>query len=323
MTAGTGLVRFSSRAAGALAATLCLAACGGNALLSPPGSLANDRPSATAPHTNKPLLYVSLFELSVVDVFDQRGRAQNPIAELTSGISFPGGMWVDQHRNLWLTNQTGSASGYILEFPPGASKPTQRIDVPTSYGMPTDIWVAHDGVLYVTNVTTYDSGDVAAYSPKTQTWTLYYDPNLYFETGVVGDGKGNIYDAGMNLHGGEVDVLHLGKQANWQNTGIPLLYESGEIAIDTNGNLVVADPFKRTLQTFAPGTSKPINTISCPIDCTYVAFSASGKHIWSVDSSTSTDVQDFAYPGGKLLDTISVPENSEPFGVATSPGLYP
>lgn len=321
MIARMHLIRLRRYGAGVMAA-LWLAACSGNSPLSPPVSVSNGS-SAIGGAATRPLLYVSLFESNVVDVFDERGSAQKPIATLTNGVSFPGGMWVDDHRNLWLTNQTGSATGYILEFPPGASAPSRHIDVPSSYGFPTDVWVARDGVLYVTNVTTYDSGDVAAYAPKTQTWTLLQDSNLYFETGVVGDGKGNLYDAGMNGQGGEVDVLRLGKSATWKNTNIPLPYESGEIGIDVHGNLSVADPFTRTVQTFAPGKTRPINTISCPIDCTYIAFSANGKHLWSVDAPTSTDVQDLAYPRGKLLDTISVPTNSEPFGIASSPARYP
>ena len=317
------MARFRLQAIGALTATLWLTACSGNAALNPSAAaLSGSSPIAPAA-AKQSLLYVSLFSLNEVDVFDQHGKAQKPIATLTNGVSFPGGMWVDERRNLWLANQNGNATGYVSEFPPGASAPSQHIDVPSSYGIPTDVWVAHDGVVYVTNVTIYDGGDVAAYSPKKKAWTLLQDTNLYFETGVVGDDKGNLYDAGMNGQGGEVDVLHLGKSATWKNTGIPLPYESGEIALDAHGNIVVADPFTRTVQTFAPGTTTPVSTISCPIDCTYIAFTPSGKHLWSVDSSTSTDVQDLAYPRGKLLDTISVPTNAEPFGIATSPELSP
>ena len=43
-------------------------------------------------------------------------------------IEFPGGMWVDGKHNLWVANQTSTGNGFVLEFPPGASMPSERID---------------------------------------------------------------------------------------------------------------------------------------------------------------------------------------------------
>jgi sugar lactone lactonase YvrE len=273
--------------------------------------------------TPQSLVYVSEFSTSTIDVFAQKGNGQQKLGTITSGISFPSGLWVDGQRNLWVTNQSSAnANGYILEFPPGASTPSQQIDQPAGYALPTEVWRHSDGTLWIIDVTTYGGGYVVEYVPGTQTWSIINDPNVLFETGITGDKKGDIYVSGLSGTGAEVDVLKKGT-SEWVNTGISLPYESGELAIDAQGNLVVADPFEQTVQTFAPGKNKPIHTIKCPGGCTDIAFDSTGRRLWNVVSPNATTIQELTYPEGRLVDTIDVDQNSEPAGIAASPGLYP
>ena len=270
----------------------------------------------------KALVYVSEFYTSTIDIFDQKGRGQTRIGTLTTGVSFPGGLFVDSDGNLWVANETSVGTGYILEFAPGATTPTHTIQQPSGYALATKLWRRSDGTLYVVDVTTYGGGYVLEYVPSTQTWTYLLDTNLIFETGIVGDSEGNVYAAGLNAQGAEVDVLKSGS-SQWENTNISVPYETGELAIDAKGNLVVADPFTQTIQTFKHGSGQAINTIACPGGCTDIALDRSGTRIWNVVASTEPTVQEFTYPAGRLLDTVNVTQGSEPFGIAASPSLYP
>jgi hypothetical protein len=99
---------------------------------------------------NASYVYVSLFEsgsVDQIDVFTQRNIKGPPVATITAGLNSVAGLFVDRARNLWVAN----GGGYILEFPPGRSKPHQKIQVPPSDGSPLNLWIADDGTIYATS----------------------------------------------------------------------------------------------------------------------------------------------------------------------------
>src|SRR5262249_50283687 len=59
-----------------------------------------------AAKSGEPLVYVSDFLKNAVEIYDASGSTQNPIGEITDGISGPEGCAVDKKGDLFVTNAT-------------------------------------------------------------------------------------------------------------------------------------------------------------------------------------------------------------------------
>lgn len=97
--------------------------------------------------------------------------------------------------------------GISSEFAPGSVKAKGRIDVPAVYGAPTQLFLDHDGTLFI--VGCFEQGCDIAKRTRTGTWSNITDTNLALPEGIVGDGQGDLYVSGFSnvLNGAIVEVL--------------------------------------------------------------------------------------------------------------------
>jgi hypothetical protein len=276
---------------------------------------------ANASDSSEGLLYVADTYLNEVVIYKQKGRNQQPIGKLTEDLTFPNGLWVDTHGNLWVANTNTEYGSTIVRFRRGATKPNLVLSDPDWQAY--SVWVADDGAVYVVNAPYSGYFEIVEYPPHQQSPQPIGDSNLSLISAVVGDVKGDLFAAGLSVSGpGEIDELRKGSK-QWTNTGITL-YEPGDLGFDAAGNFVISDIGSDVIETFAPGQTKPSNTIECTAQCTSFAFNHRGHHLW-VDEFNDENgtVDEFTYPAGKLIQSLGQPNGSSPDSVAAGPDLYP
>jgi hypothetical protein len=60
------------------------------------------------------------------------------------------------------------------------------------------------------------------------------------------------------------------------------------------------------------------------MDCTAIAFNRGGSRLWVGEPAYSTGtIDEFEYPSGKLIETITLPADTSAYSLATSPDQYP
>jgi len=271
--------------------------------------------------TTQPLLYVADTYAYEVAVYMQQGRNQNPVGEITNGITFPTGVWVDQYRNLWVSNTYGELESNILRFPQGSTKPDRTLADPNWNA--DDVWVAPDGSVYAINSGYSGNFEIVKYPPHKTVSQPVGDPYLTSDiTAIAGDTSGNLFASGLGVSGGgEVDELPAGS-TQWQNTGIPLM-EPGGLAFDREGHLVVSDIGREVVEVFSLGHKKPREIIQCSAQCWAIALNHRAKRLWvdEVNDLNGT-IDEFSYQKAQFVETLAQPSNSYPLGLATTPDLY-
>ena len=272
-------------------------------------------------HTTKSLLYVADTYDNEVTIYMQRGRDQQPVGEITTDLTFPTGLWVDAHRNLWVANSYSELESNILRFPQGATQPDRTI--PDANWNVDGVWVARDGSIYAINSGYYGNFEIVKYPPHKTVSQVVGDPNLTNDiTAIAGDVHGNLFASGLTPSGGgEVDELASGS-TKWQNTRIPLA-EPGGLAFDRSGNLVVSDIGRDVIDVYPPNRRKPSETISCSAQCWAVALNHRSTRLWvdEVNDLNGT-IDEFSYKQGAFIQTLAQPQDSYPQSVATTPDLY-
>ncbi len=139
------------------------------------------------------LVYVSNLGEGAIDVFDQKGKDQTPIATITDGILGPGGLTTDKKGNLYVADE-GPISGQwtVQVYAPGTTSPAKSYT--TDLDSPTDTAVAKDGTIYIANFNGLSNGWVAVY-PKGDVSKEYRlsDFGGGAPLSVALDAKGNLF----------------------------------------------------------------------------------------------------------------------------------
>ncbi|HEY1429090.1 MAG TPA: hypothetical protein VGF18_05925 [Candidatus Tumulicola sp.] len=267
---------------------------------------------------NASYVYVSLFEYPTVDeidVFKQGNIKAAPIATITAGLDFVAGLFVDQSRNLWVANE----AGYILEFPPGQSKPSQKIDVPASDGYPQGMWVAGDGSIYaITN-----GVGVIKYTTQDQWVTIGAPSDMNALTGIVGDAAGDLFVSGFvsGVAGGTVEWLPAGS-SQWGSIGFPNIAEPGGVAFDLLGRLLVANAFVGNVFVYDWRIPQLEDALRC-LNCAAIAMNSTGKHLWTITDANPFMLEELGYSAGNRIQTLAFEKNLEAVGMAVSPAFAP
>jgi hypothetical protein len=271
--------------------------------------------------SNGSYVYVSLTSPTTgedqIAVFKQGDIKGAPVATITSGLDGALGLWVDQARNLWVAN----AGGFILEFPPGKAAPKKTISVPVANGYPVDIWVATDGTIYA--ITYLESSSVISKRTPDGSWSIIGNPDMTFETGIVGDSSGDVFATGFLpiLNGGTVEWLPSGT-TQWQSIGFPYIPEPAGIAFDFLGRLAIASGEVGNVFSYDWAYSQLQDAFRC-YNCSAIAFNASGKRLWATTDANPTTLEQFQFPGGRPLNKVILQQNVDVNGMAVSPAFAP
>ncbi len=210
-----------------------------------------------------------------------------------------------------------SGNQRVVVFTDGCE--TVRVLDDTGY-FPSDVAVAHDGTVAVTNLCAAPSctgtGNISFYAPgsssvtrvATGLMTQYYYGDF--------DKHGNFYNDGLSGSTVEVGVVASGSTTD-EATGISGIKSPGGIQVARNGTINIDDRKCPCIQIFKG--SHPAGTVKLPgvTNPVSFAFNKSNKDLWVTDASSKT-VDEIPYPaGGKILFQFS--GFSDPIGVGVVP----
>jgi hypothetical protein len=185
---------------------------------------------------------------------------------------------------------------------------------------PSDVAVAHDGTVAVTNVCTAPScagsGNISFYAPGSSSVTRvakglmsqYYYGDF--------DKRGDFYNDGLSGSTVEVGVVRHNSKSD-KALGISGITSPGGIQIARNGTINILDEACPCVQIYSG--SKHVGTVSLTGVTRPVTFALDqkNKHLWVTDVSSKT-VDEFAYPsGGSILYQYG--GFYEPIGVGVVP----
>jgi DNA-binding beta-propeller fold protein YncE len=201
------------------------------------------------------LIFVSDYSGNAVEIYPQGQSNPSPIGEITDGIDGPLGNFVDSHGTLYVAN---TGNGTVTEYPKGATSPS--VTLSNSISGPISVAVDKKGTVAVGE---FANGTILEFpkgsSSPTVTITVLSRPE-----GLAFDRKRNLYaawneDTGSGLVG---QVSKCGRGSDvCVSRGISE-GQSGGLAIDSAGNLILGDITNSAINIFAPGATSPTRTIS-------------------------------------------------------------
>jgi hypothetical protein len=270
-------------------------------------------------HATSALAYVSNLGANAVEVFDQRGRAQQPIATITEGIAYPVGLTTDRSGKLYVADSGEYDGKWVVQrYSPGVTSPGKTYTADLSE--PTDTAVANDGTIYIANFNAASNGWVAVY-PKGNTSKEYRlsDFGGGAPLSLALDGKQNLYVMyALSQSSSAVNEYKPGTKTG-KNLNLAFSYGAG-IQVDSAGNvLVVQQVLPSVILVFPPGKTQPSQSIVLPNGGVpyNIALNRRSKLLFAGDQIGNV-VDRFAYPSGKFQYPIAG-GFSNPAGVTTEP----
>ncbi len=274
---------------------------------------------------NVAVLYVSGANCSCVLIYSQRGTDQAPIG-MIGGMSDARGLFVDKKGTLYVGN---SLADRVPIYRAGVlGKPIETLTDPGNH--PSD--VTRDGLtgtIYVVNQNTDGGGpgsiSVYANGSLTPTYYLYTHPNTFIDS-ITLDAQHDLF-AGYGDPSGmaQIDEFRLEKLSIPPLQLPTNLGYTGGMEIDSRHDLVVADPDffnghnAPAVDILSIGSSTPLFQFDEEGWPYYVALNKDENHIYVSDARLS-QVREYTYPGGVLLDTITkgMEDGNYPVGVAVA-----
>jgi len=298
----------------ALVLALPLVACG-SAITQPAAAPVVLAPGAR-PVTVRDALYVSATSENLVDGYRSHRKNPPPFRRLTKGLAGPAGMAVDSSNDLYVANETGSASGTVTVYRPHESKPFRTYS--NKIDQPVDVAIAPDGTTYISNVdavTVYPSGST------TSSLTLKPPPG-FTPFGVTTDITGRVYVAYVSVIGnlGAIYAYDAGK-VRGKDLGIALAGPPHGIIVDPSGNLIVAVSIANSgsdIEIYPPGTTTPSQRFYGPSQPMMLALNPNANRLYVADYGTGNNdgaVFVFSYPSGSLRSKDTQGAAESPFGV--------
>jgi hypothetical protein len=235
---------------------------------------------------------------SVVDVLTMNGRQ---VGQITNGLVFPWGLFVDAKGSLWVANFSN-----VLVYSRGALSPSKTLADPVGY--PVDVTVCPDGTAYVADYSDNSDGhaSIQVYAPGGSTPTGKLDYAKDFENAFLTcDAAGNVFVAlftGQYLGEGLVVEFPLGKQKGAKDLGI-VLQDPGGIKPDNAGNLLITDVALHTITEYTEKGSPTGKSIATGTATEGIAVTRKGTIVLGATDTTQDGPVDisWSWPGGKQL----------------------
>lgn len=201
------------------------------------------------------LIYVSDNAASAIVIYAQGQSNPSPIGEITDGIDAPLGNFVDSHGTLYVAN---IGNNTVTEYPKGSTSPAVTLS---------------DEISGPISVAVDDKGNVAV-SEFAQSEILQFPPNASSPTititdlgrpeALAFDRSRHLY-AAWNQNPGSSLVGQVSKCERLKSVCVSLGIsegESGGLAIDKKGNVILGDQTNHVINIYAPGMTSPTRTIA-------------------------------------------------------------
>ncbi len=267
----------------------------------------------------QPLVYVSDVHNNAVMIYLQAGERQAPIGEITMGINAPAGLAVDAQGTLYVANARG---GNVTAYAAGSRRPTRTY----SLGLrdPFGVCVGSDGTLFVSDFDgNLNHGAIVEYLRGSTVPFLTIrgfgpqGPGFC----AVSPGDDLFLIPSMNVPS-QIDEVRPRSSVAF-NIGAVLEFGTG-LAVDGNGNLIVADFLGPGVLVYPPRATNPSRMIAGGMIAPYqIAFNAAKTDLYVVQDAVGPPqpvaaVTVLSYPAGRVVNTISAGLR-QPLGVALSP----
>lgn len=190
--------------------------------------------------TSGPLLYVADQSDNQILIYPESGYNQSPVGKITSGISSPYGLNVDQSGNLYVANQ-GTKS--VTVYAPGSTDPSAKYTEDLT--RPLYPLVDASGDLFVSNASTgkCETATVVEYeSGSTKPYRELSVPG-HEADGMDFDQQGNLYVVYRRAcgrgHPGGIERFAPGSSQG-EDLGIEV-HQPQALIVDKNDNLILTD----------------------------------------------------------------------------------
>jgi hypothetical protein len=324
------LARCSATAFMGLAVSACT-----NAAVQPTvGNFVSSNPySIVSPEANPTQMeYLSVdggqSSTPVVYGLDRMGRTLITITgpNPSTNFSHPQGLFIDRHKNLWVTDQNGtpSSGGAIYVFAHGATSAFKTLQ--NGKG-PTDVTVCPNGMVFVAD-SSYGSQQ-AAISVYAQHGTkpigTLQVPNETQNGGVTCDANNNVFTITYSYPGNGqvvVDEYVGGQESGLKVLPITVTTIGCGIKYDLAGNIIVCDTNAKALTEYTEAgvpTGKSVST-GTNFMSNFAVRKDGGQIL--VALLQNPGAQEWSFPGGKPGRTFGVP-GAQAAGAAYSPSQAP
>lgn len=254
-------------------------------------------------------LYVSSFKLNYVDIYCTQGHNQAPIGRITDGINGPEGANVDAKGNLYVTNTNGNT---VSEYAHNALTPSFTYSSGLTY--PGGVAIDKKQNVYVSSLS---PASVEVFPQGVNTPTLKIT-DLTKPIDVAIDSAGNAYVTAFAPGYGSGEILKYAPGST-QGTSLGISTKApGGIAFDAKRDIVTADQVLPGVLVFKPGKTVASKVFAQKtLDPDPLRLDRTRTHAY-VGDAIGNAVYVFAYPSGKLVDTITDGVDG-PNGVALDP----
>jgi len=272
-----------------------------------------------------PIKYVADFVFNVVDIYAGRFAGQAPCGQIaSSSLNGPAGLFVQSKTNdLYVANKNGHN---VLVFHRGQVTPFNTYTDPTVQ-LPIDVTVAKDGTVIASNYTNpsqTEAGSISTWIGGSNGGTFvgnFLMTNSYQGGFITAKSNGTIYfddvDRGA-LQGFLWHVACPGGACGRQIRAPQVTFQfPGGMAIDSTGDLVVADAFAATADIFELPNPVP-STFPLAGEPFALAINKLDHHLFITDGFHN-DAVEYSYPGGTLVGSVSGAQDGNVDGVAVDP----
>lgn len=207
--------------------------------------------------------------------------------ETITGIAQPRGLTFDAKGRLYVTDGWTHA---VLVFPPGSTKPSKTVNLPTSE-IPGPVAVGDAGHLWIGNAVQSGGGNLIEVDTNGKVLKTVVCPNLSSYAAVAVDHQGNAFVQGFNATQLAVDEIHHGQTT----CGVlsPEFAYPGGLAITNAGDLVVTDEnYSHALTYGAPTFSKIVARTMFQARSLYafpwaISLTRDNTQIWTASRTSS------------------------------------
>jgi len=214
-------------------------------------------PEARQAATGIYYIYVADYDAGEILIYPESGKLQSPIGMISSGISAPWGLYIDQD-NVYVAN---SGNNTVTVYTAGSTSPSATYSQDLS--RPLYPIVDSRGDLFVSNA---NNGTVVEYPPGSTTASQVLQTPGNEADGMDFDPQGNLYVAYRNSSSygvGSIEEFAAGSSQG-RSLGMALNQPQGVIVDNNNNILAVETGGTNRIDVFPPGDKTPSLELHTP-----------------------------------------------------------
>lgn len=256
------------------------------------------------------LIYWGNYTNNTITVYLAKGSNPPERGQITSGLSSPERLFVDDDRALYATNLGNST---VTAYKRGATSP--YLTISDGIGTPTGLTVDAAGTVYCGNL----GNDSVTVYPRGLTTPSLTIPIAGAPEYLAVDRSDNLYVSYLGGSKGTGVVEFPPGSTTGTDLGLDVS-GAGSLAVDRSGNIIIIDDYGLTIDVFPAGQTEPSRKISLG-GATAFGLSLNKKErklYATVAQGGAFVVQQLDYPSGTTF-TTKLSTNAGSWPIAVSP----